>query len=1127
MKKKEKKASMSFLTALGLSANNLRTKKGRTIMTAFAGSIGIIGIALILALSSGINDYIQRLEEDTMAEYPITISSSTIDLTSLMASMSPGGDMGASGDALPDEKAEISVVSIITNMLSHLSSNDLTSLKEYIDSGESGLENYTKSVEYQYNVTPLIYIEQGDEVYEVNPDTALTGSSSIFSFMSSSTSTFYCMPEEQDLYIDQYNLMAGHWPENYNECVLVLTSNGSISDYMLYILGLKDYSEFEDMINIYNAGEDVVSADRFETYSYDDVLGITFKVINTADLYTYDEDYGVWVDKSDNASYVKNLVENGEDLTIVGVVQPDDTAIATSLSAGINYSKSLIYHMSELAATSDVVQAQMNDPETNIFTGEEFGEDSDALDLASLLNIDEDTLADAYDFSDIFSDIEFDTPDMEMDTSDMEMDTASMDFDMSDMDLSGLDFSDLDMDFSDMDLSGLDLTSLDFSGMDMSTLDFSDMDLSSLDLSGLDLSSVDLSGVDMSALDFSNLDLSSMELDMSTIDTGSFDFSSLLDFSDLDLDLPDLDMSGLDGEFTVDTATMDLLAKSIVNGYILKVNTTGVAADFSDYLASDAAKEILINTLSESGALSLTVDEEGLKAAMQAAIDDFEESDDEQLVDAIYEAVSSYLSENVTITITDTSALADALVAGYEASVSADFTEYLQSDTVSAMISGTMTSMMMAQMQAVMGSALSSYMESYTQALTTAIQSQVEAAMQQAMAQMAQSIAAQIAQQLGDQIGTQMNVAMEGVMQQMVAVMTEQVGTQLGTQLGEQISTQMSAAMETAMAAFTEQMTEQISTQVSAAVGNLMADTMTAMMTQVSDTATTQVSAVMEKAMTEMATAMSEQMSASMQEMMSTAMESMVEQMTDALTDAFSMDSEAMQDAFSFDMDSADLTDLLTSMTTGTGTSYNSNLNSLGYLDLDSPYEIDIYPKDFDNKAYVVDILDAYNDDMEQSGEDDKVISYTDIVATMMSSVTKIVNVVSYVLIAFVAVSLIVSCIMISIITQISTMERIKEIGILRAMGASKGNISQVFNAETFIIGISSGLIGVIITEILIIPTNMIIHKVAESNSVNAVLPISNAAILVLISIVITVLSGLVPALRAAKQDPVTALRTE
>lgn len=337
----------------------------------------------------------------------------------------------------------------------------------------------------------------------------------------------------------------------------------------------------------------------------------------------------------------------------------------------------------------------------------------------------------------------------------------------------------------------------------------------------------------------------------------------------------------------------------------------------------------------------------------------------------------------------------------------------------------------------------------------------------------------------------------------------------------------MNSYIEQVMASYTEAIQESLQTIVQTQMNDTMEQVMAQMMSEVSDQLTAQLDTAMESMMDEMMGQVTEQLSVSMESMVSDMMDEIMGQLSDSLTDSFSIDADTLMDTFEFNMDSTNLTDLLTSRSLSTETSYDSNLTTLGYVDFDNPSEIDIYPIDFESKDAVVAILDDYNARMEETGQSERKITYTDMVATMMSSVTTIINTVSYVLIAFIAVSLIVSCIMISIITQISVIERTKEIGILRAMGASKGNISQVFNAETFIIGACSGLIGVGVTELLIFPINAVIHSLVGDTSVNAVLPWTYALILVAISIVITVGSGLVPALNAAKQDPVTALRTE
>ena len=260
---------------------------------------------------------------------------------------------------------------------------------------------------------------------------------------------------------------------------------------------------------------------------------------------------------------------------------------------------------------------------------------------------------------------------------------------------------------------------------------------------------------------------------------------------------------------------------------------------------------------------------------------------------------------------------------------------------------------------------------------------------------------------------------------------------------------------------------------------------------------------------------------------MGDAMEQMMAQLGSGLGDAMNMNGDAFSDAFSMNMDFDELAELMTSMSSAQSATYENNLRTLSYADFSDPSGIDIYPVDFASKEHVVEILDDYNSRMEEEGKEEQVITYTDMVGTLMSSVTDIVDIISYVLIAFVAISLIVSSIMIGVITYISVLERRKEIGILRAIGASKRNISQVFNAETFIIGLCAGLIGIGLTLLILIPANAVIHQVAGNNEINAVLAPTPAIVLILLSIGLTLLGGLIPSKKAAKSDPVTALRTE
>ena len=389
------KSSMSFLTALSLSFNNLRTKKARTLLTSFAGSIGIIGIASILALSTGVNTYIHSVEEETLSEYPLQIQSTGFNFASSMM-MSAGG----SGEA-QEESGDVNVIQMVTDMFSTMDSNDLEALKEYLDHGDSGIDQYVSAIEYSYDSVPQIYREDGDSIRQVNPDQSfsalgLGSGSSANSMMSSmmSTDVFYEMPENESLYKDQYEVMAGRWPENYNECVVVLTSSGGISDFMLYTLGLRDAMELDEMIQQFIDEEEVDTPDHIGSYTYEDILGTTFKVVNRADYYQYDSQYQVWTDKTDNDEYMKELVQNGEDLKVVGVVQPAEDANAVSLTTGIGYTKDLSRHVAEEAENSEIVQQQLQNPDVDVFTNEAFGEESGQrdLDMNSLFTVDEDAI---------------------------------------------------------------------------------------------------------------------------------------------------------------------------------------------------------------------------------------------------------------------------------------------------------------------------------------------------------------------------------------------------------------------------------------------------------------------------------------------------------------------------------------------------------------------------------------------------------------------------------------------------------------------------------------------------------------------------------------------------------------
>lgn len=1013
------KSSMSFFTALSLSFQNLKTKKARTLLTSFAGSIGIIGIALILSISNGVDKYITNMEEETLSEYPLQIQSTGVDLTSMM--------MGAATAQSGKKDGEVGVAQMVTNMFSKMNSNDLESLKVYLDSNESSISKYANSVEYTYSVSPQIFLENGKNIRQVNPDKSFSamglGSGSSNSIMSSTMSTdvFHEMPEDADLYKDQYDVKAGRWPENYKECVLVLTSQGDISDFLQYTLGLRDGKELDDMVQKFMAEEAVETPENEGPYTYDEILGKKFKLVNSTDYYEYDEEYKVWKDKSDNSSYMKKLVKNGEDLTIVGIVQPVEGATASMLTAGICYTPELTKHVIEKAASSEIVKQQLADEKINVFTGEEFGKEDNEnskFDMESLFSINADALQEAFQ-----------------------------------VDLSGFN----------MDLSSL-------SGLS----------------SGLNVEMPDMP--DMSALAGNiNLDESSMP-----------DLSKLIKLDDLDLDLshmidpeeilknlpadqvPDMSQALKSVKFDFTEEKVTALLKEVLTGYQESIKDKPEAdmdkmqAALKQYLTSKEMNERLCKDLQELVKNNVNVDmsSEKLIAVAVGLMNQYQEYakangitqtdvasilaflSQGEIQQQIKEEAENLVKNSVTVNIT-TKQIRDLLmqdvVAAYPeyarnnslpdpANLGTYFLEYMQTeDGQNRLMNGLMTLVDTSEVQTQFSQAMETYMKSMMTSFTDAIAKGIESKF---------------------------------------------------TEIMEQVEKQLTKGIQTAM----EQM-----------IGNI--------------------SSGMQEAMQSVMTSVSSSLTSAMSQAMSGlgGLGSGMGNMEDAL----SINPEAFAKAIQMNMNEDDLSELMMSLLSSENSSYDGNLKKLGYADLNVPGGINIYPKDFESKSEIVGILDQYNADMEAAGEDEKVITYTDLVGTLMSSVTNIVNIISYVLVAFVAISLVVSSIMIGVITYISVLERKKEIGILRAIGASRHNVSQVFNAETFIIGFCAGAMGIGITLLLLIPANSIIRSLADGVNVKAALPPVAAVVLIGLSVVLTLLGGLIPSRKAAKSDPVTALRTD
>ncbi len=661
------KKRMSFLTALGLSFNNLRTKKGRTILTAFAGSIGIIGIALILSLSNGTNEYIAGVEEDTLSSYPITLESSTMDLGSLLTSMSAmagGSSSDEDGDAAVDEVASDNVMTtMIQRMTSSQATNDLEAFKAYIDDPDSDgarIKDLVNDIQYGYDTTLYTYAsDTSNGLVRTNPSTIMNSlglqqettqdttadaasglmdsmTSSMSAMGGSSTDVWKQLMDNEDLLKSQYDVLAGRLPEAYNEVVIVTENDGTVSDYLLYTLGLKDQSELSQMVQDAYAGEELAEP-KAESYTFDELMNLSFKLVLPSDCYSQNED-GTWTDRSGDEEYMKSVVDNAETLKVVGIIRPNENAAIEENNGSVGYTAALTDYIVEQNRASAIVQQQLNNPDVDVFTGIAF------------------------------------TPS----------------------------------------------------------------------------------------------------------ETPAY--------------------------------TMD---------------------DVYNYM----------NTLDEA-----------TRAGVQAQID-----------------------------------------------------------------------------------------QAYAAGMTD-----------------------------------------EQIVEQFAGVLTQPT----------------------------------------------------------------------------------------------------------------------------------------------TNATYEGNLDRLEVSDLDSPSSISIYAKDFDSKEEITDIIDAYNTQMQNDGEDAKVIQYTDYVGLMMSSVRTVIDAISYILIAFVAISLVVSSIMIGIITYISVLERTKEIGILRAIGASKRDVSRVFNAETFVVGLFSGVLGIGVTLVLLIPANIIIHNLTGIAGM-AQMPWVGAVVLIVISVLLTLIGGLIPSRMAAKRDPVAALRSE
>ena len=869
-----KKAHMSIFTALALSFNNLLTKKGRTILTAFAGSIGIIGIALILSLSQGFQNYIDKIQEDTLSSYPLTITSDTADMTSAILSMV--------SDRQENQAESENVIErqYLTTMFSSIGTNDLKSFKQYLDYNEPEYSKDVSQIKYSYSVSPNIYtIDTANDLVKLYPSSlwGMLYSNGASSFMSSFSSAnggmiFAEMTDDLDSIKDQYDVLKGRWPDRYDEMIIVLSEPNSISDLLVYSLGLRDNAELKKIISSLMSQDELDINNEPKTFTYDDLLNLDLRLIKTTDTYKYNEKYSIYEDMSDDDEYMRETYDKSLKLKIVGVVCAKDSDSTTALAPGVNFRSDLTQYVIDEAEKTEIVQKQIRNRSRDVFSGKSFDEANEdnkkesQLDFEDMISVDEDMIKEAFKVNISEDDFKFDT-------------------------------------LSDAEMSNLIMAS------------------------------------------------------------SNSVYAQITDPTNL----------------ITTTNMITQLCKSSALAAISMYETNAVMEDplspGDKILVTDGIPAVRNSITSASIKNNLP--------SQYSSI--FSDTDCNNLATAIKEMIDEYYDDIVNAEIERSSVM-----------------HYVKYDVNT--VNGEIT-------------------YSGASAFSTTSSAQV------------------------DKIDTyattspEMALVITNVVKQIAVGKT---ALEIGTVIGK----------------IMEPLTDSLS-----GLGDLFGE------------------------------------------------------------DMMKIDTDKFAQAFKFDMSEDELSRLMETMMSGTEEkSYKSNLISLGYQDVNDPTSVSFYFKDFESKENFLAFLDKYNEEVD---DEDKEIRYTDITGILMSSVKTIVDSVTYVLIAFVSISLIVSSIMIAVITLISVMERTKEIGILRAMGASKHNVSSIFNAETFIIGLLSGLLGVGVTLASIPPINNLIHTLTDNYDINAVLPSKYAIILVLISVFLTIIAGIIPSRKASKQDPVVALRTE
>ena len=870
------RTSMNFLTALRLSLNNLLTKKGRTILVAFAGSIGIIGIALVQAVSNGFQGYVDHIQEETLTSYPLTIMQESTDVASALLSMtSEENNSDGETNGVKEEQ-------YITKMLDSLSTNDLRSFKKYYEEHNDEIKDDISSVKYSYSVEPMIYaVDATKKIAKLNPNNLFSSSLGSYNVMSSMSSTYSQMMDDMETLNNSYDILAGKWPEKYDEMVIVLSDRNTISDYLIYSLGLRDTDELSNIVSKIMNGEKVNIKNDPMNLTYEDLMNIELKLIMPSETYKYNKKYKIYEDMTADEDYMKELYEKSTKLKIVGVVTAKEGVTSMALNPGVAYTSDLINYIIDNSKETEIVKKQLKDEDVDVLSGNRFDDKKSKLDLdfEDMIEIDTEQLQDAFN--------------IKIDQKDLENQTKGY--------------------------------------MEQ-------------------ISNAITTDITPAQKDFSN--------DFDTLANGLF--------------------KNLDNEFE----TKDI--EKIVTNYLKGKEATKIINSLENkyVIPKDAFKKTY----------------EGLlKGLLQ-----------------IY--TNSYLAANSAIanssTITENTKDINSIVnsTGIDQSQLANMDE----NTIAQMKEQAQKALEEAQKQA--------QNKTQNQDSNKNLKVKPDKEMWQAVLK-----------------GYTNSTAIEKTEQTMAQAMTEAV------------------------------MKKTVLTKVAELTGNL----------------------------------------------------------TNSFASAFNVDQEKIAGAFKMKLTEDEIARIVTAMLTDTETSAKINLIKFGYQEKEEPTYISYYFRSFDGKEHFKDFINTYNEKVKENGENDKEINYTDTTGILMGSVKTIVNAVTYVLIAFISISLVVSSIMIGIITYISVYERTKEIGILRAIGASKHNISSIFNAETFIIGLLSGLFGIGVTYALIPIINAILHHFTGNIPLNATFYFNNALALIALSVVLTLIGGLIPARAASKKDPVEALRTE